>query len=205
MEGSTGLKALGARDLTYKMSFLGCFIRPVEAKNALTALHDLDGEDDMHQLMQQFKPEEIAKIREMSEDRILMSKMVSSVCPHIFGTAFFNFFRSHTGTSLKLNGLCAGHDNVKKAILLQMLGGVHKSTPEGMNLRGDINVCIVGDPSTAKSQFLKYVSNIMPRAIYTSGKASSAAGLTASVVKDEETGEFTIEAGALMLADNVRS
>jgi DNA replication licensing factor MCM6 len=83
------------------------------------------------------------------------------------------------------------------------MGGVHKVTPEGMNLRGDINVCIVGDPSTSKSQFLKYVCSIMPRAVYTSGKASSAAGLTASVIKDEETGEFSIEAGALMLADNV--
>jgi DNA replication licensing factor MCM6 len=60
----------------------------------------------------------------------------------------------------------------------------------------------VGDPSTSKSQFLKYVCSFLPRAVYTSGKASSAAGLTAAVVKDEETGEFTIEAGALMLADN---
>jgi DNA replication licensing factor MCM6 len=100
------------------------------------------------------------------------------------------------------------------------MGGVHKQTPEGMHLRGDLNVCIVGDPSTSKSQFLKYVSirpslryelmnfdcryvcGFLPRAVYTSGKASSAAGLTAAVVKDEETGEFTIEAGALMLADN---
>ncbi len=86
---------------------------------------------------------------------------------------------------------------------MQILGGVHKKTPEGIRLRGDINVCIVGDPSTSKSQFLKYVSGFMPQAIYTSGKASTAAGLTASVVKDEETGEFTVEAGALMLADNV--
>lgn len=105
------------------------------------------------------------------------------------------------------------------------MGGVHKNTPEGMHLRGDLNVCIVGDPSTSKSQFLKYVAarpllssrkrstadlyhptryvcGFLPRAVYTSGKASSAAGLTAAVVKDEETGEFTIEAGALMLADN---
>jgi DNA replication licensing factor MCM6 len=71
-----------------------------------------------------------------------------------------------------------------------------------MHLRGDINICIVGDPSTSKSQFLKYICSFLPRAVYTSGKASSAAGLTAAVVKDEETGEFTIEAGALMLADN---
>lgn len=69
-------------------------------------------------------------------------------------------------------------------------------------LRGDINVCIVGDPSTAKSQFLKHVEEFSPRAVYTSGKASSAAGLTAAVVRDEESHEFVIEAGALMLADN---
>ncbi|TFJ83597.1 hypothetical protein NSK_004702 [Nannochloropsis salina CCMP1776] len=83
-----------------------------------------------------------------------------------------------------------------------MLGGVHKVTEEGMKLRGDVNVCLVGDPSTAKSQFLKFVHGFMPRGVYTSGKASSAAGLTASVVKDAETGEFCVEAGALMLADN---
>ena len=73
---------------------------------------------------------------------------------------------------------------------------------EGIKLRGDINICVVGDPSTAKSQFLKYIVSFLPRAIYTSGKASSAAGLTASVLKDPETGEFCIEAGALMLADH---
>ncbi|KAJ2793275.1 MCM DNA helicase complex subunit mcm6, partial [Coemansia guatemalensis] len=72
----------------------------------------------------------------------------------------------------------------------------------GMRLRGDINVCVVGDPSTAKSQFLKYVAGLLPRAVFTSGKASSAAGLTASVVRDDETGDFTVEAGALMLADH---
>ena len=83
-----------------------------------------------------------------------------------------------------------------------LFGGVHKKTNEGINLRGDINVCIVGDPSTSKSQFLKYVASLIPRAVYTSGKASSAAGLTARVVKTANSGEFTIEAGALMLADN---
>ncbi|KAF6772435.1 hypothetical protein AHF37_08936, partial [Paragonimus kellicotti] len=75
-------------------------------------------------------------------------------------------------------------------------------TEEGTHLRGDLNVCLVGDPSTAKSQFLKHVERFSPRAVYTSGKASSAAGLTAAVVRDEESFEFVIEAGALMLADN---
>jgi DNA replication licensing factor MCM6 len=87
-------------------------------------------------------------------------------------------------------------------VLLMLFGGVHKTTSGKSKLRGDINVCIVGDPSTAKSQFLKWVCSFVPRAVYTSGKASSAAGLTASVAKDSETGEFCIEAGALMLADN---
>ena len=95
-----------------------------------------------------------------------------------------------------------GQDIVKKGILLQLFGGVHKTTSSGQNLRGDINVCIVGDPSTSKSQFLKYVCEIVPRAVYTSGKASSAAGLTAAVGRDSETGEISIQAGALMLADN---
>ena len=89
----------------------------------------------------------------------------------------------HTHTlSLCISPLrCAAE--LKKGLLLMLLGGVHKSSAEGMKLRGDINVCIVGDPSTAKSQFLKYAVKFAPRAIYTSGKASSAAGLTASVAK----------------------
>jgi DNA replication licensing factor MCM6 len=96
-----------------------------------------------------------------------------------------------------------GHKEVKRGVLLMLLGGVHKTTQEGIRLRGDINVCIVGDPSTAKSQFLKYVHSFLPsRAVYTSGKASSAAGLTAAVMRDQDTGEYAIEAGALMLADN---
>ena len=95
-----------------------------------------------------------------------------------------------------------GHTDIKRAVALMLFGGVHKETSDGINLRGDINVLIVGDPSCAKSQFLKYVSVFLPRAVYTSGKSSSAAGLTATVGKDVETGEHCIEAGALMLADN---
>lgn len=94
-----------------------------------------------------------------------------------------------------------GHEDVKRGILLMLLSGVQQQA-QGMKIRGDINVCIVGDPSTAKSQFLKFISKTMPRSVYTSGQSSSAAGLTATVVKDSETGDFMIEAGALMLADN---
>ncbi|KAI9362463.1 MCM2/3/5 family-domain-containing protein [Zopfochytrium polystomum] len=178
-EGVTGLKALGVRDLTYKLTFFGCFIRSAKERSALTALHDFFDEASLEEVKKQFKPEELEEVYRMRDDKLLYQKLVTSIAPHIFG-----------------------HENVKKGILLQLVGGVHKKTHEGIQLRGDINVCIVGDPSTAKSQFLKYVASFMPRAIYTSGKASSAAGLTASVVKDQDTGEFTIEAGALMLADN---
>jgi DNA replication licensing factor MCM6 len=94
-----------------------------------------------------------------------------------------------------------GSEDVKRGVVLQLLGGVSKFTPTGTKLRGDINICLVGDPSTAKSQMLKIVTDFAPvKAVYASGKASSAAGLTASVVRDKDGG-FVIEAGALMLAD----
>jgi DNA replication licensing factor MCM6 len=106
----------------------------------------------------------------------------------------------------KLSSLIApavyGNVDIKKGILLMLLGGVTKTTPEKIKLRGDLNLCIVGDPSTAKSQFLKFVHKFVPRTVYTSGKGSTAAGLTASISKDPESGDFTIEAGALILADN---
>ena len=95
-----------------------------------------------------------------------------------------------------------GNLEVKKGVLLMLFGGVNKKTKDGMKIRGDINICLVGDPSTAKSQFLKFVHNYIPRTVYTSGRGSSSVGLTASLTKDHETGDFTLEAGALMLADN---
>lgn len=82
-----------------------------------------------------------------------------------------------------------------------LFGGSRKKLPDNTNLRGDINVLLIGDPSTAKSQFLKFVEQTAAIAVYTSGKGSSAAGLTASITKDINTGEFQIEGGALVLAD----
>ena len=79
-----------------------------------------------------------------------------------------------------------GHEDIKRGLLLQLIGGVHKQTADGGSIRGDINICIVGDPSTAKSQFLKYINSISPRSVYTSGKSSSAAGLTVGVGRDVE-------------------
>lgn len=95
-----------------------------------------------------------------------------------------------------------GNIEIKKGILLMLFGGVEKKTKDGMKIRGDLNICLVGDPSTAKSQFLKFIYNYIPRTVYTSGKGSTSAGLTAALTKDPETGDYTLEAGALMLADN---
>ncbi|KAF2366696.1 MCM domain [Trinorchestia longiramus] len=176
-EGVTGLKALGVRDLHYRMAFLACSITPTNPK---FGGKEIRGEElTAETIKQQMTDLEWNKVYEMSRDKHLYQSLISSLFPTVHG-----------------------NDEVKRGILLMMFGGVPKTTGEGTSLRGDINVCIVGDPSTAKSQFLKQVADFSPRAVYTSGKASSSAGLTAAVVKDEESHEFVIEAGALMLADN---
>jgi DNA replication licensing factor MCM6 len=179
--GITGLKSLGVRDLTYKLAFHACHVTSLINKNGSEEkqMEDFQGNNDQEIFLTSLTDAEISQLKDMVKDEHVYHKLVQSVAPAVFG-----------------------HDVVKKGILLQLLGGVHKQTIDGINLRGDINICIVGDPSTSKSQFLKYVCGFSPRAVYTSGKASSAAGLTAAVVRDEETGDFTIEAGALMLADN---
>lgn len=94
-----------------------------------------------------------------------------------------------------------GMEDVKKALLLQMVGGVTRVMPDGMKIRGDINICLMGDPGVAKSQLLKHISTIAPRAVYTSGKGSSGVGLTAAIIQDPFTKETILEGGSLVLAD----
>ncbi|CCA74171.1 probable MCM6-involved in replication [Serendipita indica DSM 11827] len=183
VQGVTGLKSLGVRDLLYKTAFLACMVNDADGRAGATNIRGEDFEDETEDPTAAFAAslteQELDELKAMVGSDYIYSRLVESIAPTVYG-----------------------HEIVKKGLLLQLMGGVHKRTKEGMHLRGDINICIVGDPSTSKSQFLKYICSFLPRSVYTSGKASSAAGLTAAVVKDEETGEFTIEAGALMLADN---
>jgi len=92
-------------------------------------------------------------------------------------------------------------DDVKKGILLQLFGGTNKTFTKGGKYRGDINILLCGDPSTSKSQLLQYVHKIAPRGVYTSGKGSSAVGLTAYVTRDIDTRQLVLESGALVLSD----
>ncbi|XP_046883685.1 MCM6 minichromosome maintenance deficient 6, like [Hypomesus transpacificus] len=176
-EGIQGLKALGVRDLSYKLAFLACYVAPTNPRFGGKELRQED--QTAESVKNQMTVQEWEKVFEMSQDKNLYHNLCSSLFPTIHG-----------------------NDEIKRGILLMLFGGVGKTTMEGTSLRGDVNVCIVGDPSTSKSQFLKHVEDFAPRAVYTSGKGSSAAGLTAAVVRDEESHEFVIEAGALMLADN---
>lgn len=111
-------------------------------------------------------------------DKALLERLASSICPEIFGK-----------------------DEQKQALLLLMVSGNTKTMKDGMKIRGNINVLLMGDPGVAKSQLLKHISTFAPRAIYTTGKGSSGVGLTASVMKDQVTGELVLEGGALVLAD----
>uniref|UniRef100_A0A0N5B2F8 DNA replication licensing factor MCM6 n=1 Tax=Strongyloides papillosus TaxID=174720 RepID=A0A0N5B2F8_STREA len=174
--GLTGLKSLGVRDLSYKLAFLAS---NVAHTNSIGKPGEING-GSHEEMWESLTHSERTKLRSMFEDPQIVNNLTSSLFPNIFG-----------------------NDKIKLGVMLMLFGGVTKrSINEGTRLRGDINVLLVGDPSTAKSQFLKRIEEFSPRAIYTSGKASSAAGLTAAVVKDEESHGFVIEAGALMLADN---
>jgi len=121
-------------------------------------------------------PEEEEKILKLSRDPLVHKKIMSSIAPSIFGL-----------------------DHVKEAIMYLLFGGVSKSLPD-VNVRGEMNALLIGDPGTAKSQLLQYVSKIAPRGLYTSGRGTTAAGLTAAVVR-EKGGSMSLEAGALVLAD----
>jgi len=132
-------------------------------------------------MLGRYNTEDEEELRELSQEANLYDKITGSICPAIFDSEDTR--------------------NIKQSIACQLFGGSRKQLPDGMRLRGDINVLLLGDPSVAKSQFLKFASQVAPIGVYTSGKGSSAAGLTASVIRDPSSGEFHLEGGALVLAD----
>jgi len=118
------------------------------------------------------------KILELASSGDIFEKIVKSIAPSIYG-----------------------YEDVKLALALQLFGGIQKRLPDGTEIRGDIHILLVGDPGVAKSQLLRYVHRIAPRSVYTTGKGTTTAGLTATAVRDEVDGRWTLEAGALVLAD----
>lgn len=137
------------------------------------SLTRLNKTEDEEMMMEMLTDEEAARITE--ED--FYEKLTSSIAPEIYG-----------------------HEDVKKALLLMLVGGVDKN-PRGMRIRGNINICLMGDPGVAKSQLLNYIDRLALRSQYTTGRGSSGVGLTASVMKDNITGEMVLEGGSLVLAD----
>jgi replicative DNA helicase Mcm len=121
-------------------------------------------------------PEEEEKILELAKDPWIHRKLVNSIAPSIYG-----------------------YDHVKEAIMYLLFSGVPKTLPD-ITIRGELNALLVGDPGTAKSQLLQYVARVAPRGLYTSGRGTTAAGLTAAVIR-ERGGGMSLEAGALVLAD----
>jgi replicative DNA helicase Mcm len=126
---------------------------------------------------EQISPDEEKIVRALSTNSDIYSRLIASFAPHI-----------------------RGHEIFKEAILLLIVGSTQRAHSDGTKIRGDINVFFVGDPGTAKSEMLKFCARIAPRGLYTSGRGSTAAGLTAAVVRDT-SGIFMLEAGAVVLGD----
>ncbi|ONK81309.1 uncharacterized protein A4U43_C01F27670 [Asparagus officinalis] len=126
----------------------------------------------------ELKDDEQEQIERLAGDGDIYNKLSRSLAPEIFG-----------------------HEDVKKALLLLLVGAPHRKLSDGMKIRGDLHICLMGDPGVAKSQLLKHIINVAPRGVYTTGRGSSGVGLTAAVQRDPVTSEMVLEGGALVLAD----
>ena len=142
----------------------------------MNANYVIPEEQDLESL--EISEEEEQIILDLAKDPWIHTKIVDSLAPSIYG-----------------------YRDIKESLALLLFGGIPKELPDGLKIRGESNILLIGDPGTAKSQILRYIATLAPRALYTSGKGSSAAGLTVAVLRDQDTGEFTLEAGALVLSD----
>lgn len=164
-------------------------------KKDIKRLYEVNDEADLNS---NFTPERIMKLRELSTESDIYDRLARAIAPDIFE-----------------------NDDVKKGILMQLFGGTSQvsapltsssnpndpnakqtTSPSQVHSRSEINILLCGDPGTSKSQLLQYIYRLVPRAQYTSGKGSSAVGLTAFISKDVETGQYVLQTGALVLADN---
>jgi len=160
-------------------TMFGGGFKGADAKTVYLRVVGMSRENDAHGDAVTFTPAEEEAFRALARRSDVYEIIQRSIAPSIYGNYTID---------------------IKKALACQLFSGSQKFLDDGVRLRGDINVLLLGDPSMAKSQFLKFVSKVAPIGIYTSGKGSSAAGLTASVVKNAR-GEFYLEGGAMVLAD----
>eukprot|EP00922_Rhytidocystis_sp_ex-Travisia-forbesii_P052018 GHVS01077201.1.p1 GENE.GHVS01077201.1~~GHVS01077201.1.p1 ORF type:complete len:628 (+),score=87.22 GHVS01077201.1:72-1955(+) len=173
-QGVTGMKFVGVREINHRLLFLANSIQKI---TTAASIDQITQHDDSEVPRPADVFERFSWIQEIANRPDTLDQLTKVVAPRVYGAK-----------------------EIKLGILLMLAGGIQKHS-ENFKLRGDINICIVGDPSTGKSQLLKFVEGFSDRAIFTSGKGSTAAGLTAAVHRDPESGETVLEAGALMYAD----
>lgn len=157
--------------------FTGIYGISTKGNNNFSYIKVIGLEAMTNKTTKRFSDEEIEEFKNMAKDDIY-KKITKSIAPSIYG-----------------------HEDIKKALACMLFGGTRRVMEDKITLRGDINVLLLGDPGVAKSQLLKFMEMVSPIGVYTSGKGSSAAGLTASVIKDHN-GDFYLEGGALVLGDN---
>ncbi|CAA7023158.1 unnamed protein product [Microthlaspi erraticum] len=161
-------------------TYIDCLHIKKASKTRMAAEDPMDVDNSLRRVDEdvELDEEKLRKFKELAKQPDIYEKLSRSLAPNIWEL-----------------------DDVKKGLLCQLFGGNALNLASGANFRGDINILLVGDPGTSKSQLLQYIHKLSPRGIYTSGRGSSAVGLTAYVAKDPETGETVLESGALVLSD----
>ncbi|KAE8724679.1 DNA replication licensing factor MCM4 [Hibiscus syriacus] len=165
---------------TQRTTYIDCLHIKKTDKSRMTTEDPMEADKGSQRVADdvQFDEDKVEELKDLSKQPDIYEKLTRSLAPNIWEL-----------------------DDVKKGLLCQLFGGNALKLPSDASFRGDINILLVGDPGTSKSQLLQYIHKLAPRGIYTSGRGSSAVGLTAYVAKDPETGETVLESGALVLSD----